>query len=75
MTPNQKAILERLMDEQMSASELAADLHINAHNIKSTLRFLQRNGQVKQEGNYFTLAKDYNPPFEWNFKPLLGVWK
>lgn len=75
MTPTQRAILEKLMDEQMSASELAAELHINAHNLKNTLKVMQRNGQVKQEGNYFTLAKDYNPPLNWNFKPLLGVWK
>lgn len=75
MTPTQRAILEKLMDEDMSASELASELHINAHVIKKTLKVLQRNGQVKHEGTYFALAKDYNPPLEWNFKPLLGVWK
>ena len=75
MTPTQKAILEKLMDEDMSTTELATELHINACVIKNTLKVMLRRGQIKKDGNYFSIAVNYNPPLEWNFKPLLKAWK
>ena len=50
MTPTQKAILEKLMDEDMSTNELASELHINASVIKNTLKVMLRRGQIKKDG-------------------------
>jgi DNA-binding MarR family transcriptional regulator len=75
MTENQKAILEKLMDEDMKTSELASELHIPTGSLKKILANMVSNNYIKKEGSYYSIAMDYNPPLDWNFKPLLGAWK
>ena len=75
MTENQKAVLEKLIDGEMSIGELSDDLHIPTTSLRRIMNNLQQNGWVKKEGNYYTLDRDYTPTFEWDFKPLLGAWK
>jgi DNA-binding MarR family transcriptional regulator len=75
MTENQKAILDKLMDEDMKTSELASELHIPTSNLKKILANMVSNNYIKKEGSYYSIAMDYNPPLDWNFKPLLGAWK
>jgi DNA-binding MarR family transcriptional regulator len=75
MTENQKAILDKLIDEDMKTSELASELHIPTSNLKKILANMVSNNYIKKEGSYYSIAMDYNPPLDWNFKPLLGAWK
>jgi len=75
MTENQKAILERLSGEELSASEIAMELHLPAGNVKKILSAMVKNKYLKQDGSFYSIAFDYTPSLNWNFKPLLGVWK
>lgn len=75
MTENQKAILEKLMDEEMTIADLCAEIHMNPSNMRKILQNMLRSRYIKQEGSFYSIAIDYNPPLEWNFKPLLKVWK
>jgi DNA-binding IclR family transcriptional regulator len=75
MTEDQKAVLDKLNDSEMSVGELSDELHIPMTSLRRIMKNLQQNGWVEKQGNYFTIARNYTPKFEWNFKPLLGVWK
>jgi DNA-binding IclR family transcriptional regulator len=76
MTENQKAILEKLTGEnEMSAFELSSELHIPTNNLKKILSNMVKNNYIKEDGSFYSIAVDYNPPLSWNFKPLMGVWK
>lgn len=75
MTETQKAILEKLMNEEMTASDIAAELHMSPSNARKVLSNLEKSKCVKKEGIFYSIAIDYNPPLSWNFKPLLGAWK
>jgi DNA-binding IclR family transcriptional regulator len=75
MTENQRAILESLGDEEMTIPELSSELHIPSNNLKKILMPMVRNGYLKLEGSFYSVAMNYNPPLAWNFKPLLGAWK
>lgn len=75
MTENQRAILDKLMDEDMKASELASELHITISNLKKILASMVGNNYIKKEGSYYTIAMNYIPNLNWNFKPLLKAWK
>jgi len=75
MTENQKAILEKLLDEEMTLPELASELHMGASNLRKILNNMVKAKYIKQEGSFYSIEMDYNPPLQWNFKPLLGAWK
>ena len=75
MTENQKAILEKLTDEEMNVNDLCAELHMTPSNMRKTLNNMLRSGYIKQDGSFYSIAMDYNPPLSWNFKPLMNVWK
>lgn len=75
MTETQKSILEKLLDEEMTLPDLAADLHMNASNLRKVLNNMLRSGYIKLEGSFYSIEMNYNPPLAWNFKPLMGVWK
>jgi len=75
MTENQKFILEKLSDGEMSVNELCAEIHMNPSNMRKILTNMVRSRYIKQEGSFYSIAINYNPPLEWNFKPLLKVWK
>jgi hypothetical protein len=51
------------------------ELHLPAGNVKKILSAMVKNKYLKQDGSFYSVAFDYNPPLNWNFKPLLGVWK
>lgn len=75
MTETQKSILDKLHDEDMRVSELAEELHIIPNLLRKRLNQMEKNGWVKKEGNYYKVAIDYAPKFDWSFKELLKVWK
>ena len=75
MTENQKAILDKLMDGEMSVLDLCESIHMNPSNMRKILNNMVSSKYIKVEGSFYSIAIDYNPPMEWNFKPLLGVWK
>jgi DNA-binding Lrp family transcriptional regulator len=75
MTENQRAILDKLQDGDMSVVELAEELHIPSNPLRKIINNMERNGWLKKEGNYYTIARNYAPNIEWNFKPLLQAWK
>ena len=75
MTENQKAILEKLSDEEMSVNDLSAELHITPTNLRKILSNMVKNKYIKLDGSFYSIAVDYNPPLSWNFKPLMNVWK
>lgn len=75
MTETQRAVIERLLTDSMTVKDMAADLHINQHALRNTMRAMARQGWLKINGEMFSLSKDYQAPLSWNFKPLLGVWK
>jgi len=75
MTENQRAILDKLHDGDMSVAELVEELHIPTNPLRKVINNMEKNGWVKKEGNYYSIAKNYAPNIEWNFKPLLGAWK
>jgi DNA-binding IclR family transcriptional regulator len=75
MTENQKAILEKLSGEEMNVNDLCAELHMTATNMRKVLSNMVKSKYIKQEGSFYSIAVDYNPPLDWNFKPLLGAWK
>ena len=75
MTETQKAILEKLMDEEMTVNDLCAELHMLPSNLRKVLNNMLRSRYIKQEGSFYSIAMDYNLPLAWNFKPLMGVWK
>jgi hypothetical protein len=43
--------------------------------MRKVLSNMVKSKYSKQEGSFYSIAGDYNPPLEWNFKPLLGAWK
>ena len=75
MTENQRAILDKLMDEEMTVLDLCAEIHMNPSNMRKTLANMVRSKYIKQEGSFYSIAMEYNPPLNWNFKPLLKAWK
>ena len=75
MTETQKAILEQLFDEEMSVNDLCAELHMTPTNMRKVLSNMVKSKYIKQDGSFYSIAVDYNPPLSWNFKPLMGVWK
>jgi predicted transcriptional regulator len=75
MTENQKAILEKLLDEEMTLPELASELHMAHSNIRKILQNMVKAKYIKQEGSFYSIEINYNPPIAWNFKPLMGAWK
>lgn len=75
MTETQRAVIEKLMVDSMTSKELAADLHINHSTLNNIMRAMVRNGWLSFCEDHYFLAKDYNPPLSWNFKPLMKVWK
>ena len=75
MTENQKAILDKLMDGEMSVLDLCESIHMNPSNMRKILNNMVSSKYIKQEGSFYSIAIDYNPPMEWNFKPLLKAWK
>jgi predicted transcriptional regulator len=75
MTENQKAILEKLMDEEMNVNDLCAELHMTPSSMRKVLSNMVKSKYIKQEGSFYSASIDYNPPLSWNFKPLLNVWK
>lgn len=74
MTENQRAILDKLMDEDMKTSELASELHIPTSNLKKILNNMVSNNYIRKEGSYYKIAMNYIPDLNWNFKPLLQAW-
>ena len=74
MTENQRAILDKLMDEDMKTSELASELHIPTGNLKKILNSMVSNNYIKKEGSYYRISMNYIPDLNWNFKPLLQAW-
>lgn len=75
MTENQKAILEKLSDEEMNINDLCAELHMSASSMRKVLSNMIKSEYIKQEGSFYSIAVDYTPSLDWNFKPLLGAWK
>ena len=75
MTENQKAVLDKLMDGEMTVLDLCAEIHMNPSNMRKILNNMVSSKYIKQEGSFYSIAMDYNPPMEWNFKPLLKAWK
>ena len=75
MTETQKAILEKLFDEEMTLPELASELHMAHSNIRKVLQNMVKTKYIKLEGSFYKMEMDYNPPLSWNFKPLMGAWK
>lgn len=75
MTDNQKAVLEKLTDEEMNVGELAAELHITPKSMRKILNNMVKSEYIKQEGSFYKIAMDYAPSVAWNFKPLMGAWK
>lgn len=75
MTENQIAILDKLSDEEMSVNELCAELHMLPSNMRKILNNMVRSRYIKQSGSFYSVAKEYNPPLSWNFKPLMKAWK
>jgi DNA-binding IclR family transcriptional regulator len=75
MTDNQKAILEKLHDEEMSVNDLCAELHMLPSNIRKILNNMVRSNYIKRDGSFYSIAIDYAPPLDWNFKPLLKAWR
>jgi DNA-binding IclR family transcriptional regulator len=75
MTENQKSILEKLTEEEMNVNDLCAELHMTPSNMRKVLSNMVKSKYIKQEGSFYSIAMDYNPPLSWNFKPLLGAWK
>lgn len=75
MTENQKAILEKLTDEEMTVNDLCSELHMIPSNMRKILNNMVKNNYIKQEGSFYSVMVDYNPPLSWNFKPLMNAWK
>ena len=75
MTENQKAVLDKLMDGEMTVLDLCAEIHMNPSNMRKILNNMVSSKYIKQDGSFYSIAMDYNPPMEWNFKPLLKAWK
>jgi|FreactcultuFSWF8_1027224.scaffolds.fasta_scaffold41183_1 DNA-binding IclR family transcriptional regulator len=75
MTETQKAILEKLVDEEMTIGELCTELHIGASNLRKVLQNMVKNKYIKLEGSFYSIEMSYNPPLNWNFKPLLNAWR
>jgi predicted transcriptional regulator len=75
MTENQKAVLEKLTNEDMNVSELCSELHITPSSMRKILNNMVKSDYIKQEGSFYKIAMDYAPPVAWNFKPLMGAWK
>lgn len=75
MTENQKAILEKLTEDEMSVNDLCAELHMTPTNMRKVLSNMVKSNYIKQDGSFYSIAIDYNPPLSWNFKPLITAWK
>ena len=75
MTENQKAILEKLLDEEMTLLDLASELHMGTSNLRKILNNMVKAKYIKQDGSFYSIEIDYNPSLSWNFKPLMGAWK
>jgi DNA-binding IscR family transcriptional regulator len=75
MTETQRAVIERLLTDSMTSKELSAELHINHSVLNNVMRAMVRNGWLNLKNDEYSLAKDYQPPLSWNFKPLLEVWQ
>ncbi|CAB5079548.1 HTH ArsR-type DNA-binding domain containing protein [uncultured Caudovirales phage] len=75
MTETQKAILEKLLDEELTIGDLSTELHMGASNLRKVLHNMVKSKYIKLEGSFYSIEMNYNPPLAWNFKPLLGVWK
>ena len=74
MTETQRAVIERLLTDSMTSKELAADLHINHNVLSNVIRAMVRNGWLSFSNDEYSLAKDYQPPLAWNFRPLMEAW-
>lgn len=74
MTENQKAILEKLLDEEMTLPELASELHMAHSNLRKILQNMVKAKYIKLEGSFYSIEMDYNPELSWNFKPLMKAW-
>jgi len=75
MTENQRAILDKLHDGDMSVAELSEELHIPTNPLRKIVVNMEKNGWLQKNGNYYSILKDYAPSLNWDFKPLLGAWK
>ena len=75
MTENQKAILAKLTEDEMNVNDLCAELHMTPTNMRKVLSNMVKSNYIKQEGSFYSISIDYNPPLSWNFKPLMNVWK
>ena len=75
MTETQKAILEKLLDDEMSVNDLCAELHMTASNLRKVLSNMVKSKYIKLEGSFYTIAMDYTPKLDWNFKPLMDAWR
>ena len=74
MTENQRAILDKLQDGDMSLTELVEELHIPTNQLRKIMYNMEKIAWVKKEGNYYFISVDYAPNINWNFKPLLQAW-
>jgi DNA-binding IclR family transcriptional regulator len=75
MTESQKAILDRLSDEDMRVTELCEELHMVPSVLRKILNNMEKSNWIKKNGSYYSIVIDYAPKLDWNFKPLLGAWK
>jgi predicted transcriptional regulator len=75
MTENQKSILEKLTDEEMTIGDLCAELHMTPSSIRKVLNNMVRSQYIKEDEGFYSIAIDYNPVLAWNFKPLMNAWR
>jgi DNA-binding IclR family transcriptional regulator len=75
MTETQTSILEKLFDGEMSATDLASELHMIPSNLRKVLNNMVKSKYIKQEGSFYSIEMDYTPALSWNFKPLMNAWR
>lgn len=77
MTESQKAVLNLLKNKDMTAEDLAVELHYDNKRMKRVLTNMVKTGWIEKDEDYltYTMLIDYSPDTEWSFSGLLGVWK
>jgi len=77
MTESQKAVLNLLKNKDMTAEDLAVELHSDNKRMKKIFANMVKSKWIEKDEDYetYSILIDYAPNIEWSFKELLGAWK